>query len=145
MKIKTPVLLLLLFVACNTTAPPLSSKEKLKKEKMVAILLDVHLFESSFNLIDRNKEDADSIMAKEYALIFKKNDIKEEDFLSTYNYYIANPALLDFAYDELVTQITTLQSQLLKQPQQKLAPDIIRYKDSLKNQMHHRLKAHKKQ
>lgn len=144
MKNKIFALFLLTIVGCNSTTPPSTSKEKLSKEKMVEVLLDVHLAEASFNVIDRNKTDADSSINNEYALIFKKHEIKAEDFFSTYNYYIANPSLLDSAYGELVSRITTLQSQALKQPELKINSDTAAYKDSLRNQMLRRFKAHKK-
>ena len=143
MKNNLTVLILLLLVACNSTTQPSTSKEKLSKEKMVEVLLDVHLAEATFNVIERNKKSADSIINSEYALIFKKHDVKADDFFSTYNYYITNPSLMDSAYGELVSRITTLQSQALKQPELKLSSDSAAYKDSIRNQMLRRFKAHK--
>ena len=142
-KYKLAVFFLFVFVACNSSREPSTSKEKLSKEKMVEVLLDVHLAEATFNVIERNKKSADSIINNEYAFIFKNHNVKADDFFSTYNYYIANPALMDSAYGELVTHITTLQSQAFKQPELKLSTDSSAYKDSIRNQMVRRLKSHK--
>ncbi len=141
---KLVVLILLLFVSCNSSNTTASSKDKLPKEKMVEVLLDVHLAEASFTAIDRNKKDAESEMANEYALIFKKHDVKSEDFFSTYNYYIEHPALLDSVYGELVSRITTMQGQMMKQPQLNNSADTTAYRDSIKNEMLRRFKNHKK-
>ena len=142
-KYKLAVFFLFVFVACNSTTQPYTSKEKLSKEKMVEVLLDVHLAEATFNVIDRNKKSADSIINNEYALIFKRHNVKADDFFNTYNYYIANPSLMDSAYGELVSRITTLQSQVRKLPELKLSSDSAAYKDSIRNQMLRRLKSHK--
>jgi len=144
MKSKITALLILMLSACNTTVSPSFSKEKISKEKMVEVLIDIHLAEASFNVIDRNKKAADSTILNEYSSIFKKHAVIPEDFFGTYNYYLANPALLDSAYGELVSRITTLQSQALKSPELKVLSDTSAYKDSLRNQMLRKFKSQKK-
>ena len=143
-KNKLAALLLLFFVSCNSATDKSSSNEKLNKDKMVEVLMDVHLAEASFTVVDRNKKDAQSEMENEYALIFKKHEVKAEDFFSTFNYYIAHPALLDSVYGELVSRITTLQGQMLKQPQINNSSDTAVYRDSMRNQMLRRFKSHQK-
>ncbi len=135
---------LLLLVSCNSGTDISSSKEKLSKEKMVEVLLDVHLAEASFTVIARNKKDDQSEIKNEYALLFKKHEVQAEDFFSTYNFYIEHPALLDSVYGELVSRITTLQGQMLKQPQLNNSSDTAVYKDSIRNQMLRQFKSRKK-
>lgn len=138
------VFLLLFFVSCNSATDKTWSNEKLNKDKMVEVLMDVHLAEASFSVVDRNKKDAQAEMKNEYARIFKKHEVKADDFFNTYNYYISHPALLDSVYGELVSRITTLQGQMLKQPQTNISTDTAVYRDSLRNQMLRRIKDRKK-
>ena len=137
--------MLLLFASCNSSTTNTSaSKEKLPKEKMIEVLMDVHLAEASINTLDRNKKNGVTEIANQYAVIFKKHEVKAEDFFSTYNYYIEHAAIMDSVYGELVSRITTLQGQMMKQPLLNNAADTMVYRDSIKNEMLRRFRNHKK-
>ena len=143
MKFKIPFLILLFFISCNQPSQKSEGKEKLSKQKMVEVLLDVHLAEASYNAIDRTEKNSQQELLNQYSEIFKEHKISGNDFYDTYDYYLSHPDVMDSVYSELVSRITTLQGQLKQSLPKVPAQDTTAVRDSLKNQMLKRFKKHK--
>ena len=47
-----------------------------------------------------------------YDFIYKKNNVSEEIFKKSYNYYIQHPLLLDSVYSDIITKLSNNQARL---------------------------------
>jgi len=107
------LLILLLFFACS----PSSEKDKipediLPQEKMVSILTDMHIAETmARNTIHLGDTNVQKVI-NYYAVIYKKNNITEETFKKSFDYYIQHPLLLDSVYSDIITKISDQQMHL---------------------------------
>ena len=112
MKRIIPCLAFLFLLGCSH---PTSKDEKniLPKDKMIHILLDMHLTEANSDPVKLKKDEKEmEKLATEYEKIFKKNGVTSAEFYSTFNYYLSHPAQMDSAYKDLVTEATRRQSQV---------------------------------
>jgi len=96
----------------------------LPKDKMIQVLLDIHLTESLFQAKkSANHKEALKLLSTEYEKIFKKHKITSEEFYSTFNYYLKHPAEMDSVYKDLVDVATQQQSEFQKSLQETYPPD----------------------
>lgn len=93
--------LLILIFAC-------SSQEQLTipKDKMVAILVDVHLAEAAMQrLVNKVK---DTVSVRYYEEIFEIHQITEEIYLENLHILERNPALSKKIYEETMSKVTAM-------------------------------------
>lgn len=107
---------LLLIVAANACKskpaderPPL---HVLEKEKMVAVLADIHLAEAA-TAINKVEKDADKLNpGQEYAKIMALHDVDFKHFQTSFDWYMDHPVLFDLLYDD-VLELISQQEQYL--------------------------------
>ena len=88
----------------------------LPKTTFTAILKEMHLAEAIFELNKaKDIENAKNELANAYFNIYKENQISEENFKETVNYYSENPKKLNQIYTNVLEQLTNERSKLDQQ------------------------------
>lgn len=102
--------ILMLFMACKDaqkSAPPIS------KDKMIAVMKDMHIAQAASEYYKTTK---DSLLLPHksgyYQQIFATHNITEEDYDTTYKYYIKNPGMLNELYEEMVKELDEMEAKL---------------------------------
>lgn len=110
-----PFLLLLFFLSCSHQQQEEKSKRFLPKDKMIHVLLDIHL--SDAMMVHDGTMKSEEQMKKvsvEYEKIFNKHEVTSQEFYSTFNYYLNHPAEMDSVYKDLVEVAIQKQSEMIK-------------------------------
>ena len=96
----------LLFIACKEEEkPPLS------KDKMVAVLTDLHMAEVYSTMVNDTalhitNKNSDSL-AYYYSTIFRHYNVSVEEFKHSLDWYVANSNELDSVYNNIITELST--------------------------------------
>lgn len=124
LKYLTPILLLWFVVSCKTKdAKVLPPKSVIDKEHMVEVLCDIHLVEAGAYMKRLNDTARFERNRKEYAKVMKLHEIDFELFTKSWKWYINNPAVLNFMYEDVISCIKEAE---------KLAPENLeKLKDSV--------------
>jgi hypothetical protein len=84
----------------------------LSKDKMVSVLVAIHLAEAAADNRSLNVQQMNALMVNKYEELFKQHGITGKAFLDSYNYYLEHAALLADIYAEVVNQLTTRESRV---------------------------------
>ena len=86
----------------------------IQKEKMTQILGDVQLIEAirQRGTILPKDLDPDEESKRQYALVFEKYNITEEEFKESFNWYLVHPTILADIYDHVLVQLTEDQANI---------------------------------
>ncbi len=80
---------------------------------MTKILVDIQITESTLMHIQQNGMDANKYKKTLFDLVFKKYQIKKEDFEKSFTYYSkSNIQLLDKIYADVITSLSQKQSEI---------------------------------
>jgi DNA-binding transcriptional ArsR family regulator len=104
----------LLVVACSDK-PTISIPDNvLSKEKMAAVMLDVHLLEASMSMtgINRNNIDLAGSSVSLDLDVLKKNNITKKQFDESFNFYSNNPQLLSEVYQMVLNDLSKMQAEV---------------------------------
>ena len=114
MKIYLSILACLLF-SCSNSEQKIP-ENILSKTAFATILKEIHLEEASFEL-SKNKDmkTAKIELVNAYFDIYKKNQISEEDFKETLDYYSENPEKLKYAYTNVLEKLSEERSKIDQQ------------------------------
>jgi len=102
--------LLLLILSCKPEKEQIPA-DVLPKDKMVEILVNVHLVEGSIALQRLTGVQLDLLASKKYDSLFMAEKVPVTNFRSSYDYYLDHPKDLDDIYQEVVNQLSTLQGK----------------------------------
>lgn len=97
---------MLMAVACSSNDSP---KGILGSEKMVDILIDIHLAEAGVQDMRLDRDSATVFFAAQEKYIFKKHNVTDSDFLRSYNFYIEHPAQLEDIYSAVIDTLSLRQ------------------------------------
>lgn len=102
---------LLFFIACSpkNERPPSGI---LSKDKMIEVLVDVHIIEALPQSHGLNMNQVNRIMAGKYDTVMKKHNTTNDQFDASYQYYIEHPKDLDEIYQEVVSRLTAMEGKL---------------------------------
>jgi hypothetical protein len=92
---------LMIFIACNADQADLP----IDREKMVDILVDVHLAESALQETTAADAKKDSLGKVYYNKIFTLHQVKEADFNKSLYLIKENPEELDAFYKEVMKEV----------------------------------------
>lgn len=92
-------ILILWLTACGSE----SYKMPIQKDKLKAVLIDVHLAESIIESETQHMKD--SLAALYYPQIFEKHGVQSKDFDSTLSFLHQRPILMRDIYDEVIKDI----------------------------------------
>lgn len=83
----------------------------LPKNKMIPILIDIHIAEAS---VQENGVVGDSAIQKAkdyYAYIYKLHDVTAEQFEVSFDYYCRNLSLMNEIYDKMIEELSKKEGQ----------------------------------
>ncbi|MEP7127867.1 MAG: DUF4296 domain-containing protein [Chitinophagales bacterium] len=83
----------------------------LSKDKMIAVLLDVHIAESSVNSRGMTNQQLNQRIAAKYEDVMKKNGTTFGVFKKSFDYYLHHPEQYEEIYLEIVNQLTALEGK----------------------------------
>lgn len=109
-------ILFALTVCCGETeqvAPPPANL--ISTKEMEVILRDMCKIEARFQrrLSSKNTKHIDMALAN-YASVFAKHGITEDQFKTSYNYYSDHPDVMQTMYDSVIVNLTKEQAELKK-------------------------------
>ncbi len=109
--------------SCNNQ-PSLLPEGILSKEKMIEILVDVHLAESSgdshgFTMMQSNK-----LVATKYESVMRKHGTTFLQFKTSFDYYMQHPEKFDEVYQEVVNQLTALEGKFPAKRPDLIKPEV---------------------
>jgi len=129
MKIWILPLALCLLISCTDKPLP---DGILSREKMIAVLIDIHLAEAAITTQQLYGDAAGQKAADYYDMIFKKHGITKEQFKVSFEYYSQHPALYKEMYDELIIQMTEHEVELKKSIHESfIQPDTAKHRDTI--------------
>jgi len=107
MRLATFVLLAVVFLsACKSKPedeqPPVNI---LDKEKMIAVLVDIHLAESYGYMLRVDGHERTTITKAEYAKIMNTHGVEYPKFRESYDWYMNHPVVYDLMYEEVINLI----------------------------------------
>ena len=98
----------------------------LSKDKMIDVLVDVHLAEAAPMNHGITTKELNGIMVGKYDDVMKKHTITFEQFKKSFDYYLQHPDQLDEIYQEVVNRLTALEGKSrVKRPVSKRGVDSI--------------------
>ena len=92
----------LIFSCKNDTT---DNKKYISKEKMVNILIDIHLIEEKVNQLNFSKDSSKVMFDMLEKEIFQKYNITDEDYRKSYSHYFFNPEELDDIYQSVIDSL----------------------------------------
>lgn len=104
------LLVTVFFMSCSPREEEPLPSGILGKDKMVAVLVDVHLAEAAADNRNLSANQINEVMAGRYSALYTKHGITTKQFVSSYNFYLEHAALLSSIYAEVVNQLTTRES-----------------------------------
>ncbi len=105
-------------LACEHEKPVVvKPPQNLLSHKVVsAILADMHLTEA---MLSQNSLTTDSLNRSamgQYALIYKRHGVSEQDFKASFQYYRLQPVEIDSIYSDVITRLSEQESKLTPLP-----------------------------
>ncbi len=105
---------IVLFFSCSLPDANKIPADVLSKEKMEALLYDIHLAEG---VIATTPTQADSNTRRAlgyYEIIYKKHQVTETQFKQSYDFYTKHPVLLDSVYSRVIEKLSVQETILRK-------------------------------
>ena len=94
----------------------------IEKEKMIKLLTDVQMLESTAVFV-KNKQ-ADFNIDEGYLWVFDKYGVTEEEFKKSVEYYAANTKTFEEMYDQIIINISEKHAELSRNAVQKDAENV---------------------
>lgn len=120
--------LLLFLIACKPNVPD----GVIKEDKMIPLLIDIHLIDGYLhNNSNSPKDTVSKIAMNMYAAVYRKHQTDSAQFKNSFKYYAQRPEVLSKLYETVVNKMT-LQNDRLHKAYQDSVKRVVR-KDSIKN------------
>ncbi len=121
----TILLLIILGIACQDSKERVNKTDIIPKETLVPILVEIHLADAllQMSVVRRNYPGRDSI--SNYQDILKSHGYSKQMFDKTIEYYESDPDELNDLYEEVVSELTKLQSEIGPRNRQVIQDDLI--------------------
>lgn len=105
-------LLVIILTACTSDVVKIPSKF-FSKEKMVSILIDIHLSDAiAINEIYPDFKELNDIKKGYFLSVLEKNNITLEEFDKSYQFYLKNPDVFFEVYEEVMIELTKREAEL---------------------------------
>ena len=85
------------------------NEDLITREKMVKILLDMHIAEESISELPYDKDTLKALFLMNEKEILNKYSVSELDYRSSYSYYFFNPKELDEIYRSVIDSLSLYQ------------------------------------
>ena len=77
----------------------------LPKDKMINILIEIHLLEEKVNQLNYSEDSLKTIYELFEKEIFKNHDVSDEEYRKSYSYYFFDPKQLDEIYQSVIDSL----------------------------------------
>lgn len=104
------VLMISVFVSCSKQSDK-APGGILSKDKMIAVLFDIHVAESSVNSRGLTNLELNKLVAVKYEDIMKKHRTTYAIFKESFDYYLHRPEQFELIYQEIVNQLTAMEGK----------------------------------
>lgn len=101
---------LLLFTSCSPQSEKIPDGI-LSKDKMIAVLFDIHVAESSVNSRGMTNIQLNQLVSVKYEDIMKKHGTTYAIFKESFDYYLHHPDQFEEVYQEIVNQLTAMEGK----------------------------------
>jgi hypothetical protein len=102
------VIILSLFVSCNTSVIRTPEPKNLISENVMAeVLADIHIAEADIQLANSEDDSIHQTYINYYYAVFENHHITKDAFIQSMGYYIKNPELLQNIYDNVAEILST--------------------------------------
>ncbi|MEX0812942.1 MAG: DUF4296 domain-containing protein [Chitinophagales bacterium] len=85
-------------------------KSSVPKEKMIPILMEIHLLEARAEEFKTLNDSFITAKSAAYDSIFSKYNISKSDFLNTFEAYEKNPEEMDLLYEKIIDSFSVLEA-----------------------------------
>jgi hypothetical protein len=112
---RTCLLTALLAIVGFGCGPKVDSKVPsyvLSEEKMVEVMVDMHIVETALNLKIMTPDSNNTEYDQRFASIFVSNDIRKEQFDSSLFYYSTRTGEMNKIYDKVLERLSELESEV---------------------------------
>ena len=79
------------------------------EEAMTEFLIDLHMAEAGVQDLRLNKDSALVVFSAKEKLLFRKHNITDSIFISSYNYYLDHPEKLELIYSTIIDSLSLKQ------------------------------------
>ncbi len=102
---------LLLLFACSRPEVKVP-EDVIPREKMISVMVDIHLEEAAFQLRNFNDGRTPIIDAHgRYRYVFNKHKITEDQFRKSFAFYNRQPAYFHDMYADIITRLSEAQAE----------------------------------
>ncbi len=101
-------LLVLAFVSCDKV-PFEKPKHLIKENKMIDMLVDVHIAEATFNHVRYDTLMAKTTSADFYYSILKKYDVQDSVFEKSFVFYASTPRKFEKMYRKVMNKLSEIE------------------------------------
>lgn len=107
---------LLLFVGACSNKPTLPPRPEsvLDKDKMVEVLVEVHLIEGTLQRRLIRGSNPNYFGSLQYLLMFERQGITKETFEESYEFYLAYPKEMTKLYERVIQELSKMESEIGK-------------------------------
>ena len=100
-------------MACANEDSVIIPDTVLPKEKMTAVLVDIHLIEATMNLNVMSSESASIPGSSTLSIdVLKKHQITKKQYDESFIFYTQHPDLLNEIYQEVINELSRLQAKV---------------------------------
>ncbi len=113
------ILTLLFLYSCTQHEQKFHKSELIPAKDLVQVLYDLHLADGLLSLseVRNNYNDMDSL--GQYLSILESYGYSLKQLNNTIEYYSSDPETLDEIYEEVITQLTAMEMEILSSEQEK--------------------------
>lgn len=94
-------------VSCSLDGPP---KSLMNEGEMINYLIDLHIAEAGIQNLRVKADSSKIVFAIKERQLLREHHITDSIFIKSYNYYLANPVMLEKIYSAVVDSISLRQS-----------------------------------
>lgn len=100
----------LIFLLTNCSPEKAKLKPSVPKEKMISVLVDIHLLEARAEELKELNDTFITVKRAAYDSIFIHHDVNKDEFLKTFNWYEEHPQEMDLLYEMVVDSFSVLEA-----------------------------------
>ena len=106
---KTIKYLCILTFFINTSCNSGINENIIEKEKMVKILIEIHLLEESIDILELSPDTSKAIFNIKEQEIFDNYSVTEREYRESYSYYFFNSKKMDNLYGNIIDSLMLYQ------------------------------------
>lgn len=113
------ILLFLFLYSCTQHEQKFHKSELIPAKDLVQVLYDLHLADGLLSLSEVRNDYSDMDSLGQYVSILESYGYSLKQLNNTIEYYSSDPETLDKIYEEVITQLTAMEMEILSSEQEK--------------------------